>query len=96
MGRAARGHAHPVGGLAVRASIRRFLVELGQDIYTGIVSAREVYRERHPERDRRSEARARMAETAERYIQALDEADAWMAGQQISPSPPQTCPGPER
>ena len=76
--------------------VRRFIVELGQDIWTGILSAREVYRERHPKRDRRSEARARMAETAERYMQALDEADARMAGQQISPSPPETCPGPER
>ena len=96
MGRAARGHAHPVGGLAVRASIRRFLVELGEDIHDGIASARELHRERHPKRDRRSEARARMAETAERYMHALDEADARMAGQQISPSPPETCPGPER
>ena len=76
--------------------VRRFIVELGQDIWTGILSAREVYRERHPKRDRRSEARARMAETAERYMHALDEADARMAGQQISPLPPETCPGPER
>jgi len=76
--------------------VRRFLVELGEDIHDGIASARELHRERHPKRDRRSEARARMAETAERYMQALDEADARMAGQQISPLPPETCPGPER
>ena len=67
MGRAARGHAHPVGGLAVRASIRRFLVELGQDIWTGIVSAREVYRERqrYPERDRHLLERGGLVTTGE-------------------------------
>jgi len=47
--------------------VRRFIVELGQDIHTGIMSAREVYRERqrHPKRDRHLLERGGLVTTGE-------------------------------
>jgi hypothetical protein len=48
-------------------AIRRFIVELGQDIHDGIASAREVYRERqrYPGRDRHLLERGGLVTTGE-------------------------------